>query len=356
MNCQYCFYYDVMNHRELKNYGFMSEETLEQIVKRAFEYADQSVTFAFQGGEPTLIGLEFYEKLIQYVKKYNVNKIKTDFSLQTNGLKVDQGWADFFKKHNFLIGLSLDGPKETHDRNRLDPLRKGTFLRVNKTGQLLIKTGVDVNVLCVVSKSIARHPAAVYRFFKKNNYKFMQFIPCLDALGEKPGINDYSLNPEDYGDFLCDLFDLWYQDLKNGTQISIRMFDNIVQMFLGYPPESCDLVGHCSINAVIEGDGKVYPCDFYVLDEWCLGNININSFDELKEHSNGKQFVESSRKEEPECQSCKFYSICRTGCRRHKEPVINGKLSKNYFCSAYQNFYNYTMTRFIEIANQFRTN
>jgi len=350
LNCQYCFYYDVMKHREVKSHGFMTENTLEQIVKRAFDYANRSVTFVFQGGEPTLVGLPFYHKLIEFVELYNSNKIQVFYSIQTNGMNIDQDWAAFFKKNHFLIGLSMDGPKEIHDCNRTDALRNGTFQRVNKASQILSRYQVEVNVLCVVSKNVAKHPMSVYQFFKKNKYRYLQFIPCLDELEEEPGTKKYSLLPEDYGQFLCDVFDLWYQDFKNDVRISIRMFDNIISILLGYPPESCDMFGQCSINAVIEGNGAVYPCDFYVLDEWFMGNINDMSFHELKDQSAAKRFVESSLQNNSECRNCKFVNLCRTGCRRHREQMAEGGLSKNYFCSSYQQFYEHTLPRWKEIA------
>lgn len=351
MNCKYCFYYDVMEHRGVKNYGFMSECTMENIVKKALEYADNMVGFAFQGGEPTLIGLEFYEKFVELVTKYNSKKIRTDFFIQTNGISINDAWAIFLKKNHFLVGISMDGPKEIHDQNRKDKTGKDTFNRVLKTVQLFNKYKVEYNVLCVVSKGIAKHPTKVYEFFKKNNIQFMQFIPCLDEF-DKVGKNKYSLLPQDYGNFLCQLFDLWYQDIVKGNIVSIRMFDNIVQMLMGYPPESCDMHGRCSVNPVIESDGSVYPCDFYVLDEWRLGNINEHSFHELKNNRIGKEFVDKSITKPEECLQCKFLNICRTGCKRHAVLGENME-NKNYFCDSYKMFYVHTLNRFIEIARKF---
>jgi uncharacterized protein len=183
-----------------------------------------------------------------------------------------------------------------------------------------------------------------------NHFQYIQFIPCLDGLQEEPGTNKYSLLPKAYGHFMCQLFDCWYKDFINGERISIRMFDNIVQMLLGYQPESCDLYGHCSSNTVIEGDGSVYPCDFYVLDEWRLGNINEHGFVELKSQVIAQQFVESSHQKDEVCLACEFLNVCRTGCRRHKEVLIDGQVGKSYFCEAYKTFYGYTLSRFKEIA------
>lgn len=349
LNCKYCFYSDVAKNREVQSYGMMSTDTLENIVKKAFLYADQYVGFAFQGGEPTLIGLEFYEKLIEYVDKYNENNIKVSYSIQTNGIIIDSRWARFLVKHNFLVGLSIDGTKEIHDLNRIDKNGLGSYKQVEKTVKLLKEHRVEFNILSVVNKAVAKHPLKIYNHFKKNDIKYLQFIPCLDPFNEVKGNRVYSLTPEDYGDFLCKLFDEWYKDIMNDKHISIRFFDNIVLMLMGYPPESCDMRGRCSVNAVIESDGSVYPCDFYVMDEWRMGNINTSSFDTILNSDIGKKFTEISFHMDETCQACMFKQICRSGCRRHKEPIIDGRLSTNYFCKSYKKFYNYTLSRFKDI-------
>jgi uncharacterized protein len=345
MNCQYCFYQDVIKHRAIEDYGYMSLDTVKQIVEKSFESARRHVSFMFQGGEPTLRGLDFYESFIACVKRYNHNGTEVSYALQTNGVLIDQQWVEFFKANHFLVGLSLDGPKPIHDINRRDCGGNDTFVKVEKAAQLLNKQRVEFNILCVVTKNVAKHAGKVYGYFKKSNFLNMQFIPCLDELEQPLAIKQYSLLPQEYGQFLCELFDLWYRDFISGIPVSIRMFDNIVQMLLGYPPESCDMNGRCSVNAVIEADGSLYPCDFYVLDKWCLGNIEHTNIEALKDHPVGKQFVQESLQKPTQCMSCQYISICRTGCRRHKQ-VGN----ENYFCTAYKRFYGYTLERFKEIA------
>ncbi|MCT4686040.1 anaerobic sulfatase maturase [Vallitalea sp.] len=354
LRCKYCFYYDVMNSREVKNYGIMTEETLEQLVKKAFEFAEGQVTFAFQGGEPTMASLDFFKKLIIFEKKYNTNNIKVNNALQTNGIVIDEEWATFFHDNNFLIGISMDGYKDIHNYYRIYPNGEGTFNRILKTTKLFDKYDVMYNILCVVNKHIAKHGRKVYNFYKKQGFKYLQFIPCLDEIGEEPGKNPYSLTPKDYEIFLKNIFDLWYEDFVSGNGISIRMFDNIVQIIMGYEPESCDMRGHCSVNAVIEADGSVYPCDFYVLDEWKLGNVVDVGLDEIFKSERAVKFLKESINTDPECQNCEFYRICRGGCKRHKEPKIEGKYTKNYFCNAYKEFYKYTLPRFIQITRNIR--
>ncbi len=280
LGCKYCFYYDVAANREHKSFGFMNDETLENLIMKTFKDVTHQVTFAFQGGEPTLIGLDYFRKFIDLVAEYNTDRIPINYAIQTNGTLLDDEFCDFLGKHKFLVGLSMDGPKEIHDLNRLDQNRKGTFKLVDRAAKLLNKHSVDFNILTVVTKGNATHVHKIYSYFKKQKYNYMQFIPCINDFND-PVPKPYSLTPEIYGKFLVDLFDLWYDDIKSGRQVSIRMFDNYVQMMLGMPPESCDMNGFCSVNAIVEADGSIYPCDFYVLDQWKLGNINESGLEEL---------------------------------------------------------------------------
>lgn len=356
LNCKYCFYRDVAENRDKKSYGMMSEDILEELVKRVFDYGEKFVGFAFQGGEPTLVGLDFYKKLIEFEKKYNVKGLKVNNSIQTNGILIDEEWCEFLSENNFLVGLSLDGPADIQNLNRIDLQGKGSFSRVAKTVEIFNKYKVEYNVLCTVTKSVTKHIEKIYRYYTKSGFKYLQFIPCLDELGRKPGKNPYSLKPEDYESFLKKLFDLWYKDFIDGKGVSIRMFDNIVQMLLGYPPESCDMKGCCSVNTVIEADGSVYPCDFYVLNQWKLGNILNDNLEEMIKCEKGRNFVEISIGTSNNCSFCEYAFICRGGCRRYYEPIRDGKLGENYFCSAYKSFYKYSLNRFDHAAKIISSN
>lgn len=350
LHCKYCFYNDVAKNREKKSYGLMSYETLEIIVKKAFEYTDNMVGFAFQGGEPTLAGLDFYKNLISLQEKYNIKRIRVNNSIQTNGMLIDDKWAEFLAKSNFLVGLSLDGPKEIHDLNRIDINGIGSYKKIEETIESFNKYKIEYNILSVVTKSVARHIEKIYKYYSKSGFDYLQFIPCLDELGEEAGNNLYSLTPELYGEFLKKLFDLWYADINSGKRKSIRMFDNILQILLGMHPESCDMSGYCSANLVVEADGSCYPCDFYVLDKWKMGNIREGDIKDLLQGGKAKEFVNSAARLPNDCEICEFISLCRGGCRRHYEPVDKKYLGKNYFCLAYKEFYKYTITRFQEVA------
>lgn len=271
LNCRYCFYHDIVEKREQRSYGFMEEKTLEAVVRKGLAAATQDCTIAFQGGEPTLIGLDFYRSVVALQKKYNVNRVRIHNAIQTNGLALNAEWADFLRENRFLVGISLDGVKATHDVNRLDAHGAGTFNRVMQAVQLLESRGVEYNILTVVNRQTAAHAGQIYSFYKRNRLRYLQFIPCLDPIGDAPGGEPYSLTPADYGDFLCALFDLWYRDAKRGEAVSIRQFENYIEMLLGCPPEACGMAGVCGMQHVVEADGSVYPCDFYVLDGYRLG-------------------------------------------------------------------------------------
>ena len=226
LNCRYCFYHDIVEKREQRSYGFMEEKTLEAVVRKGLAAATQECTIAFQGGEPTLIGLDFYRSVVALQKKYNVNRVRIHNAIQTNGLALNAEWADFLRENRFLVGISLDGVKDTHDINRLDAHGAGTFNRVMQAVQLLESRGVEYNILTVVNRQTAAHAGQIYSFYKRNRLRYLQFIPCLDPIGDAPGGEPYSLAPADYGDFLCALFDLWYRDAKRGEAVSIRQFEN----------------------------------------------------------------------------------------------------------------------------------
>lgn len=354
LRCNYCFYYDETQKREQASYGFMSEETLEQVLKQALSFAEGSCTVAFQGGEPTLCGLPFFESVLRLEEKYNVNHVQIDNAIQTNGYRLDEKWAGFLAKNHFLTGVSLDGSKDTHNAYRKNIQGEDTFFDVMKTLNMLGEYGVEYNILTVVHNRTARKPRKIYEFFKKQHYGYLQFIPCLDPLGEESGGHEYSLTPEAYGTFLNEIFDLWYEDLKKGEQPFIRQFENYIALLIGQAPEACDQRGVCNYQYVVEADGEVYPCDFYVLDEYKLGNLNQVSFAEIDEKRHEIGFMEYSLTDHEKCKECRYYGICRGGCRRHRIFDDGSGHHVNQFCISYQMFFEHTLNRMISIAEMLK--
>ena len=352
MQCEYCFYRSISKKRIRESWGFMNFELLERIVQKALNESLDVCTFAFQGGEPTLVGIDFYKKLLEYEQKYNQKNIRINNAIQTNGLVIDEEWAHFLAQNNFLIGISLDGPKGIHDLYRVDNQGEETFQRIIKAIHLFDQYHVKYNILTVVTAQVARHIHKIYNFFKNKNFTYLQFVPCLDPLDEESGGYRFSLTPEKYSYFLKTLFDLWYVDIMNSHVISIRYFDNLLQLLMGYPPEACGMAGHCACQFIIEANGGVYPCDFYVIDQWYLGNIKDQSFSQLLNSSVAQKFVQSSIYVDLVCRECPWFNLCRGGCRRWREPFINGNPHLNYLCPAYQEFFRYTIDRFNNIIEK----
>lgn len=353
MRCNYCFYTDEINNRKVKSYGIMTTDTLEAIVKKVLDYAEGECTIAFQGGEPTLAGLPFFQHLIEIQNKYNYNKVKIHNAIQTNGYLIDNHWAEFFAKNRFLVGLSLDGTKEIHDRERIDASGKGTYSKIMRTIQLFQNHNVEFNILTVVTAHTAKNINKIYNFYKRNNLNHHQYIPCLDPLGEERGQYSYSLTPQLYSQFLKDLFDLWYLDVSKGNMVYNRYFENILLMLTGRPPESCGMSGVCNKQYTIEADGSVYPCDFYVLDEWRLGNLVTQSIEDIDKARDENRFIETSKSIHEDCRGCKWLQLCRGGCRRDRMQLEEG-LDKNYFCKAFYEFFEYSYPRFMELIKQYK--
>lgn len=348
LRCKYCFYADVAASREVKSRGIMSVETAGILLQKAFSAVEKggSVTFMFQGGEPTLAGLGFFRQFVAEEARLCPPGVSVHYAIQTNGMTLDGEWAAFFGENRFLVGLSLDGYRELHDQNRVDAKGEGSFDRVYTTLNLLKEAGVETNLLCVLTGRMAKKPKRVYEALKTLGVP-IQFIPCLDPLEARRGSMAWSLTPDYYGGFLCALFDLWYADLEGGQYVSIRLFDDLLRRLLGLPPSSCAMAGSCGHYLVVEGDGSLYPCDFYVLDEWYLGNIRENTVEEAMSTETAVRFLAEGRKRPPECAACRHFSLCRGGCKR--DFTQDGS---NYYCKALHRFFDHAAPRLREAARR----
>lgn len=354
LKCRYCFYADEASLRSVPNYGVMSEAVLEKTIALFLQSAVGCCSFAFQGGEPTLAGLSFFERVVSLQKMYARSDLKITNALQTNGVLLDEQWCHFLSENHFLVGLSLDGTKETHDLYRLRQNGKGSYSAVLHAAQLMKSHGVEFNILTVVTSQSAHNVTKIYNFYKRNNWLYQQYIPCMDALQDARGTQCYSLSPTDYAEFLKKLFDLWYTDLTNGFAVSIRYFDNLLQILQGFPPESCAMTGHCNIQYLVESDGSVFPCDFYAMDDFRLGNTLFDSVDAMDEKRRSIRFIETSIDYTKHCKDCPWHFLCRGGCRRDYLQTLQ---PQNYYCESYKIFFAYAYPRLkhaAEIIQRFR--
>ena len=328
LRCSYCFYFDEMTQREAGSHGFMSPATAEQTIRRALVYAEGSLSFMFQGGEPSLIGADFFRNWLCLVEKHNRRRIPVRYALQTNGYELSDDLLNLLKAGDFLVGVSLDGSRALHDARRKTAAGGPSHDQILHNIRRIRAAGIPYNILCVVDDALAAQPDAVYAALRPHGY--LQFIPCMTALAQDAAP---ALHPGNYGPFLVRLFDLYQQDLRAGRYVSINLFDNYIRMAKGLPPTACNMAGHCSPNYVVEAGGQVYPCDFYCLDPWLLGNVHTDSFFAIAASDTLQRFLAEGRAHPEACRACTAYALCRTGCKRDHQH------GTNRLCAAFRHFH-----------------
>ncbi len=331
LRCRYCFYCDVAENREVFTFGMMTKETAEKLIKSALEFANgESVAFAFQGGEPLLAGLDYFRFFVSCVEKSNKKDSRIFYSVQTNGTLLTDEWCEFFRENEFLVGLSLDGDREGN-RFRVDPKGNNAYFKILKAAEKLKNHSVEFNILVVLTALCAERCEKVYKYFRDNGFKYLQFIPCLRPFGDKSESELY-MTEKQYAEFLIKTFNLYVKDFVRGNYVSIRLFDNWVRMFLGEKPEQCGLCGHCTHQLVVEGNGNLYPCDFFCTDEWLLGNIETVSVEAALTGKKAQEFIRESLAVDEKCKNCRFFSMCRAqGCKRQKVHAD--------YCFSYRTFF-----------------
>ena len=342
IKCEYCFYLEKHSLYEgLPSTHRMSDKLLEKLIQNMFDCSD-APSFTWQGGEPTVIGLDFFKKVVSIQKKLSTKGKSYSNALQTHGLLLNEKWADFLKHENFLVGLSLDGPEFLHNHYRKDQQGKGTFQKAFKNAKMLLDKNIPVNILVTVNDYSVKYPEEIYNFLVENGFMFMQFSPVLELDPNNPEITaPYSVNSENYGHFLDKVFKRWLKDfdwnqLKQKT--SIRFFDALLQIYIGMTPDLCVLHKNCNDYLVIEHNGDLFSCDFLVSKETHLGNINEIS---LKQAFHSDAHVAfGARKADlgQECQQCQWLKMCYGGCTKDRmhDPKDNGH---NHFCESYKIFF-----------------
>lgn len=338
LDCRYCFYHDVSENRAEKNLGIMEISTAENLIKSALNFADGcSIAFAFQGGEPLLAGKDFFADFVSLIDKYNEKKSEVFYSIQTNGLLVNNEWAKFFTENKFLVGLSLDGDREAN-KYRLDSKGQSRFFATLTAAKTLEENKTEFNILSVLTGESARRIDEIYSYLKSKGFRYLQFIPCLRPFGSNEESPLY-MTEDEYEFFLIHAFNRYVKDFMRGEYVSIRQFDNYVRLFLGGKAEQCGMCGHCSHQFVAEGNGNIYPCDFYCTDEWLLGNINETDLEIMANSKKAKDFIRESLSIPEDCKKCPYFPLCRAGgCKRSRE-------DRNY-CKAYKGFFQASLPLF----------
>ena len=314
LRCKYCFYMDESRNRDVPSHGLMDQDTTDLLISRIAEYLDENgvANISFQGGEPMLAGFEYFRHFIERMKEHP--HIETHYSIQTNGTLFTEEFAEFFKENSFLIGVSLDGYRENMNHFRISPSISDVHKKVMEGIDMLKKHEVDFNILTVITRKLAEHPEELFDFYVSHKFNYVQIIPCLPALGiEDDGM---SLTPELFSSFYRGFYRKWKQAFLQGIYINVNLFENLSAMLQGYYPYQCGMLGKCSSQLVVEANGDVFPCDFYCLDEYKMGNIKETAIHELQRSDGFMLLMKNAYCEKDICKSCRFRKICHGGCQR----------------------------------------
>lgn len=354
MACRYCFY---LRKCELFGSGRhrMGEPVLDAMIRQVMQDGAQNVNFGWQGGEPTLMGLDFFKKAVQLQQRYGRDGQAVGNGLQTNGILLDPEWADFMAQYHFLVGLSIDGPAHVHDHDRRLQGGQPSHDRVARVARMLLERRVDTNALTVVSDYSAQYPEDIYDFHRSIGLDHMQFIPVVEPDFDHPGrAAPFSVSPGVLGEFFCRIFDRWRRDFRNGwPTTSVRMFDSIFYTYVGLPAPECDLLPECGIYTVVEHNGDVYSCDFFVDPEWRLGNVLSDDLIEMLNSPRQNAFGHRKAERPPECEDCPWLTHCWGGCPKDRlhDPRDGGS---NHFCGAYKMFFEHADPFFRELADKWQ--
>lgn len=350
--CEYCYYLEKSHMYNESPKTLMSDSLLEHFVKQYIEsQTTPNVLFLWHGGETMMRPLSFYQKALELQKKYARGRT-IDNAFQTNGTMLTDEWCRFFKENNWLVGVSIDGPKEVHNAYRQNRLGQPSFDQVMRGINLLNKHGVMWNAMAVVNDLNVKHPQEFYRFFKSIGCRYIQFTPIVERLDEHedgrhlatPDQKDcslahFSVTPEDWGDFLCSIFDEWVRN--DVGQYFIQIFDATLANWVGVDPGLCTMARSCGHAGVMEFNGDVYSCDHFVFPEYKLGNIRQNTLLEMMYSERQLEFGRKKQGSLPgQCRKCDYLFACNGGCPKDRfAQTVDGEPNLNYLCKGYQQYF-----------------
>lgn len=345
LDCKYCYFLKKKELYPSSNFR-MSDEVLEAYTRNYLKtQPTQEITFAWQGGEPTLMGLEFFERVVFFQNKYRKSRMKIQNSFQTNGTKLDSDWCKFFKDNDFLIGLSLDGPKKYHDTYRVEKGGKSTFDKVMLGLDLLKEHQVEFNILTTVHANNVDHPLDVYQFLRDEvNTQFIQFIPIVERKNESGyqegfQVTKRSVTGKKYGQFLISIFDEWIK--RDVGKIYVQIFDVALGVWYGQPASLCIFGEVCGTALALEHNGDLYSCDHYVEPNFLLGNIQKDNILQMVTGKKQVHFGLDKRDSLPTfCQECEVRFVCNGGCPKNRiRKTPDGEDGLNYLCNGYKAFF-----------------
>ncbi len=355
LDCKYCFYLEKEAlYPDVAKWA-MSPDVLEAYIRQYIEQQESStIQFAWQGGEPTLLGVDYFRRVIELQARYAAGK-RIENAFQTNGVLLNDEWARFFAEHSFLIGISIDGPRQFHDAYRVDKGGHPSFDRVMRGIDVLRRRNVAFNTLTTVHRANSAHPLDVYRFLRENGSGFMQFIPIVERVSTQvtPGgltlvspssshnaaVSDWSVDSDQFGRFLCAIFDEWVRN--DVGRIFVQLFDVSLEMWTGLQASLCVFRPTCGSALVIEHNGDVYSCDHFVYPQNRLGNIMEAPMEQMVSSPQQIQFGQDKQTTLPQyCRQCEVRFACNGECPKHRfARTPDGEPGLNYLCAAYKRFF-----------------
>lgn len=368
--CEYCFYLEKKGLYRAGDSFRMSDAVLERFIEQYVAASPHpEIGFGWQGGEPTLMGLDFFQRVVELQRKHCPPERQITNAFQTNGVLLDDAWCEFLQREGFLVGLSVDGPRALHDRYRVDRSGEPTFERVLHALELLKRHGVEYNTLTVVHRENSQQPLETYRFLKEAGSRFLQFIPLVErcsadgSLAGPPSpragaddsrVTDWSVRPEDYGHFLCTIFDEWVR--RDVGDVYVQLFEIQVAIRLGLPSSLCLFAPTCGRSLVVEHGGDVYACDHYVYPQYLRGNILERSLIDCAGTAAQRKFGRDKRDELPRaCRECDVRFACHGECPKHRfATTSDGEAGLNYLCPAYKRFLRHIDPKLRGIADLLR--
>jgi uncharacterized protein len=369
LDCTYCYYLEKERLYHPKSSWTMPADVLDAFIRDSIQaQPGPVVSFAWQGGEPTLLGVGFFQEVVRLQHEYHDGR-PIENALQTNGVLLDDAWCRFFREHNFLVGISIDGPEHLHDVYRVARGGQPSWKDAMRGISLLKHHGVEFNTLTVLNRKNADHPHEVYRFLKDVGSGFLQFIPVVERAAkdgrmplrlvlpdraEDAEVTEWSVGPLQYGDFLCAVFDEWVRE-DVGT-VFIQVFDVALESWLGWEQSLCVFKETCGQAMVIEHNGDLYSCDHYVYPRYKLGNILKQPLSALAFSDVQQSFGEAKQGTLPEyCRRCDYRFACNGECPKHRFAVTpTGEYGLNYLCAGYKRFFAHIDPYMRFMANEFR--
>jgi uncharacterized protein len=359
LHCDYCFFLDKADLYPDSDFHMPDEVMAAYIEQAKGAQPVPAVTLAWQGGEPTLMGLDFFRRAREVEKDVLPEGTQVERTMQTNGVLLDEEWAEFLAENQYLVGLSIDGPRDIHDAFRHDRAGNSVFDKVVAAARLLQDKGVEFNILCTVNSVNSERPLEVYRFFRDElGAKFIQFIPIVEIDepahdGELATVTDRTVRPEQYGRFLCEIFDEWVRN--DVGEMFIQFFDGVLGAYVNGISSLCILRPTCGEGVALEHNGDLYSCDHFVDPEYRLGNILETSIDELSHSEQQKSFGEAKADLPQYCRECRYVPACNGECPKNRIILTpDGEPGLNWLCAGLKEFFAHTERRMLIMANLLR--